>query len=56
MTREQQLSDTRKHPAQQHARKVFAELLKSAPPAAGQDTITLYLEGDPTKCRHDTDR
>lgn len=50
----QDLLDTRKFPAQQHARKVFTELLKSV--AAGTDTITVYLEGDPTKYRHDTDR
>lgn len=53
MTR-QDITDTRKFPAQLHARKVFTELFKSAPGA--DKTITLYLEGDQTKFRHDTDR
>ena len=49
------MTDTRKFPAQLHAQKVFNELWKTAPPV-NNDTITLYLEGDQTKFRHDTDR
>jgi hypothetical protein len=48
------LPDTRKYPAQQHARKVFTELFKSC--NAADETITIFLDGDPTKYRHDTDR
>lgn len=46
------LSSERKYPAQQHARKVFAELLK----ATSEETITAYLQGEITLYRHDTDR
>lgn len=53
MSREQ-LPDARKYPAHQHAHKVFSELLKTAGPA--EETITIYLQGEKTLYRHDTDR